>query len=43
MRYLLNIETEERISLWRSFKSKCSLNGENMIDVIFILIKEYVK
>lgn len=43
MKYLLNIETEERITLWRSFKSKCSLKGLNMIDVIFQLIKDFVK
>lgn len=41
MKYLLNIETEERISIWRNFKALCALKGKNMIDVIFELIEQF--
>ena len=40
MKYLLNIETEERIRLWRAFKSYCALSGKKMAETIFELIKE---
>lgn len=41
MKYLLNIDTNERQALWRSFKALCALRGKNMIDVIFELIEQF--
>ena len=43
MKYLLNIDTEERIELWKKFKSYCALRGESMIDVLFEFIKKAIK